>query len=147
MNGLQPDETDWSLIEILRHENVPNNQAAQELGVSEGTVRQRLKRLKEAEILVVRALINPDVLENRQLAILGVNIAESRLLDEKAREIAELEEVLSVSVVSGRYDMLVEVLVDSNRGLVNFLTGSLSGVAGVVKTETFVTLRSYGKYV
>ena len=45
---MQPDETDWKIISILKEGYVPNNTIALELGVSEGTVRARLKKLKEA---------------------------------------------------------------------------------------------------
>ena len=76
-----------------------------------------------------------------------MRVAESRLLDVKAREIAALAGVLSVSLVSGRYDLMVEVLVDSNQGLVRFLTEELSRVKDIAQTETFLNLKSYRKYI
>ncbi|MBB6482157.1 Lrp/AsnC family transcriptional regulator [Spirochaeta isovalerica] len=144
---MQPDEIDWKIIDILREKFVPNNAIARELGVSEGMIRQRVKRLKEAGILRIRALINPDVLENLQLALVAVNITESSLLKKKADQIANLENVLSVSFTSGRYDLFVEVLVSSNRDLVRFLTEELPNVEGVTNSETFMMLRSYNKFV
>lgn len=144
---MQPDATDWKIIDILRKEYQSNNQIARQLGVSEGMIRRRIQKLREAGILKIRASINPDVLEDQQPAVIGVNVAESRLLDSKAKEIAELPNVLSVSIVSGRYDLLAEVLVDSNRGLVRFLTEELSQVKGISKTESFLLLKSVGKFV
>ena len=144
---MQPDATDWKIIDILRKENQTNNKIAKDLGVSEGMIRRRIQRLKEAGILQVRALINPDMLEQQQLAVIGVSVTESRLLETKGREISSLPCVLSVSLVSGRYDLIAEVLVDSNRGLVKFLTESLSKVEGISKTESFLMLRSYRKFV
>ncbi len=144
---MQPDKTDWKIIDILRQGHQPNNKIAQSLGVSEGMIRRRLQRLKDEKILQVRALINPDVLENQQLAVIGVNVAETSLLDAKAKEISELENVLSVSLISGRYDLMVEVLVDSNHGLVKFLTEILSGIKGISKTESFLLLKNYQKLV
>lgn len=143
----QPDETDWKIINILREGYVSNNAIAAELGVSEGMVRQRIKRLKDNHILTVRALINPEVLENKQLATIAVNVMESRLLDKKAKEISKLDGVLYVNIVSGQFDLLVEVLVDSNRGLVTFLTEILSSVQGISATQSFITLKSFNKYV
>ena len=143
----QPDDTDWKIIDKLRTEYVPNNAIASELGVSEGMVRQRIKRLKENHILTIRALINPDVLENKQLATVAVNVTESQLLGEKALEISELAGVLHVKIVSGQFDLFVEVLLDSNRGLVTFLTEILSQVKGISATQSFITLRSINKYV
>ncbi len=42
---------------------------------------------------------------------------------------------------------MAEVLVDSNHGLVDFLTRKLAGVDDVSATESFLLLKSYGKYV
>ena len=103
---MQPDETDWKIISILKEGYVPNNTIALELGVSEGTIRARLKKLKEAGILQIRALINPDVLENKQLVLVAMRVAESKLLDRKAEELSRLKNVLSVSIASGRYDLI-----------------------------------------
>ena len=144
---MQPDDTDWKIISVLKAGAVPNNTIARKLGVSEGTVRARLKRLKEAGILQIRALINPDVLSNKQLVIVAVRVAESKLLERKAEELARLENVLSVSIASGRYDLIAEVLVDSNRGLVRFLTEELSTIEGILASESFIMLKSYNKYV
>ena len=144
---MQPDQTDWKIISILKEAYVPNNTIARKLGISEGTVRARLKRLKEAGILQIRALINPDVLENQQLVIVAIRVAESKLLERKAEELSRLSNVLSVSIASGRYDLIAEVLLDSNRGLVRFLTEELSTIEGILASESFIMLKSYQKYV
>jgi Lrp/AsnC family transcriptional regulator for asnA, asnC and gidA len=144
---MQPDETDWKIINILQEGYVPNNNIARELGISEGTVRARLKKLKEAGILEVRALINPDVLENKQLVLVAMRVAESKLLDLKAEELSHLKNVLSVSIASGRYDLIAEVLLDSNKGLVQFLTEELSTVEGILASESFIMLKNYHKFV
>lgn len=143
----QPDATDWRIIELLRQDAQSYSAIAAKLGVSEGMVRKRVHRLRRQGVLIVRGLINPEVLSGHQLAVIGVSVTESRLLDAKAREISQLENVLSVSIVSGRYDLLVELLVDSNQGLVRFLTQTLSSVKGIAKTESFLLLKSYRKYV
>lgn len=144
---MELDETDWGIIRILQAGWVPNNTIARELGISEGTVRLRLKKLREAGVLEVRAVINPDVLANKQLAAIAMRVAESRLLETKAEEVSRLPNVLSVSIASGRYDLIAEVLVDSNRGLVKFLTEELSAVDGVVSSESFIMLKSWRKFV
>ena len=149
MNGSyrQPDETDWSIIELVRTGVVSNSAIAAKLGLSEGTVRQRIKRMKDTGVLAFRGLIDPDVLTNRQLTLIGANVTESRLLDAKAREISELPNVLSVSIASGRFDLIIEVLVDSNHGLVDFLINEISAIEGISKTESFLLLKTYSKFV
>jgi Lrp/AsnC family transcriptional regulator for asnA, asnC and gidA len=144
---MQPDETDWQIIKILRKGYVPNNTIARKLGVSEGTIRVRLKKLKDSGVMEVRGLINPDMLENQQLAVIAMGVTESRFLEARAKEVSALENVLSVSIVSGRYDLMAEVLVDSNRGLVKFLTEQLSSVKGITHSESFLMLKNYRKFL
>jgi Lrp/AsnC family transcriptional regulator for asnA, asnC and gidA len=144
---VQPDDIDWKIINALRESHQNNNVIARQLGISEGTVRQRLKRLKDGGIIKVRALINPEVLENQQLATVAINVSESSLLESKAIEISQLPNVLDVSITSGRYDLFVQVLIDSNRGLVRFLTEELSTIKNVTSTESFLMLKSYNKFV
>lgn len=144
---MQPDETDWKIIDLLRDEYMPNNAIARKLGVSEGMIRRRIQRMKDAGIMRIKALINPDVLENQQLAVIAVNVAESKMLASKAQQISQLTGVLSVSITSGHYDLIVELLVDSNRGLVKFLTETLSQVDGIRTTESFLMLKSCNKFV
>ena len=144
---MQPDSLDWKIINILSKKYMPNSTVAKKLGVTEGTIRQRLKRLQSGNVLKIRALRDPNILENQQLAIVAATLMEAKYLDQKAREISALENVLSVSIVSGRYDFLIEELAESNKGLVSFLTKKLSTIEGISKTETFVVLKSYEKWV
>lgn len=144
---VQPDELDWKIIRILAEEATPNSVVARRLKVTEGTVRRRLKRLHEAGTIRIRAMIDPEVIDNRQLAMIGVVVSESHLLEQRAKELAALDGVLNVSIVSGQYDLMCEVLVDSNHGLVDFLTRELSTIDGIRKTESFLVLRSYNRYV
>lgn len=143
----RPDERDWQIIELLRSGVISNSAIAKELGVSEGMIRQRIKRMRDQGVLSLRGLINPEILRDRQVVWLGVNVATTRQLSEKAEEISHLPDVQSVSLVAGRYDLIVELLLDSHRGLVSFLTDQLAGVQGVVSTESFVSLQNYSKFV
>jgi len=144
---MKPDDLDWKIMDLLRQENYNNNLLARELDVSEGTIRQRIKRLKESEILKVSGQINPDILEEQQVALIGVNVGNVQHLEAKAEEISRLPHVLSASITSGRYDVMAEVLVSSNKGLVDFLTRHLSTVEGLHGSETFLLLKSFHKYV
>ena len=144
---MQPNETDWKIINLLSEKYLTNTEIAKIIGLSEGAVRQRIKRLQENNILKVCGLRDPNLLENQQMATIMANVEKSSMLTQKAREISELENVLSVSITSGRYDLFIDVLVDSNKGLVHFLTESLSKVSGIARTETFLTLKSYNKWV
>jgi Lrp/AsnC family transcriptional regulator for asnA, asnC and gidA len=74
-------------------------------------------------------------------------VAESKQLERRAREVSKLPEVQSVAIVTGRYDLLIEVLVPSNLCLIQFLSGSLATVRGIASSETFLLLKTIGKWV
>jgi len=143
----QPDEIDWKIIRILRNRNETNYTIARLLGVSEGTVRKRIKRLKDAKFIDVRGLVNPNILDNYQIVVVCANVTETKRLLTIAEEIANLENVLNVSILSGRYDLFIEVLITKKDGIIDFLTNHLSKVKGIIKTETFLVLNSCNKYV
>lgn len=146
-NEIELDGKDWQIIDLMREGTTSNSTIATALGVSEGMVRQRIKRLRDLDILLVRGLINPEVLANRHCVFLGANVAEASLLEEKAQEVSQLPNVIGVSIVAGRYDLLIELLLDSHRGLVQFLTNHLARVPGITNTESFVALKTYKKHV
>jgi Lrp/AsnC family transcriptional regulator, regulator for asnA, asnC and gidA len=142
------DEIDRGIVEALRADGRTNNSViAAQLGIAEGTVRQRMRKLTEAGIVRISALVNPEIISEHQLCMVGLNLTESRRLESSAAEISKLPEVRSVAIVTGRYDLLVEVLVDSNHGLIRFLSESLAKVAGIESTETFLLLKTYDKWI
>jgi Lrp/AsnC family transcriptional regulator for asnA, asnC and gidA len=82
-----------------------------------------------------------------QVCIIGLKIDECRQLQNRAREVAALPEVRSVAIVTGRYDLLVEVLVPSNHGLIQFLSESLASVPRITSSETFLLLETFDKWI
>ena len=142
------DDIDRGIVAALRADGRTNNSViAARLGIAEGTVRQRMRKLTEAGVVRVSALVNPEIISEHQLCMVGLKLADSKRLEAVATEISELPEVRSVAIVTGRYDLLSEVLVDSNHGLIRFLSESLANVAGIESTETFLLLKTYDKWI
>src|SRR6201999_3270230 len=118
---LELDELDRGIIQALRADGRTNNSViAAQLGIAEGTVRQRMKKLTDAGVVRISALVNPEIISEHQLCMVGLKLSESKRLESSAQEISALPEVRSVAIVTGRYDLLCEVLVDSNHGLIRF---------------------------
>lgn len=142
------DALDRGIVEALRADGRTNNSViAAQLGVAEGTVRQRMRKLTEAGVVKVSALVNPEIISEHQLCMIGMKVGESQRLEATAEEVSRLPEVRSVAIVTGRYDLLVEVLVDSNHGLIRFLSESLAKVSGIRSSETFLLLKTYDKWI
>ena len=142
------DTLDRAIVEALRADGRAANSAiAAGLGVAEGTVRQRIKKLIDTGAFRVAGLLNPQILPDHQLCVIGLKVDESKQLEHRARDVSALPEVRSVAIVTGRYDLLVEVLVSSNQGLIRFLSDSLTRVPGITSSETFLLLKTYDKWI
>jgi Lrp/AsnC family transcriptional regulator for asnA, asnC and gidA len=145
---MNADALDRRILGLLNRDGrASNKDIAAALNVSEGTVRNRIRKLSDAGALRVAGLIDPDISSDKQLLLLGVNIACSRELTKKAAEIAKLEDVQSAYITAGRYDIMVEVWVDAKGGLINFLSKTLAGVTGITSTESFLIMKSFNKWI
>lgn len=142
------DDVDRQIIAVLNEEGRTNNKdVAARLNISEGTVRNRVRKLVDAGMLKVAGLINPDDSPTRQLMLLGVNITCSKDLTRKAAEIAKLAGVQSAYITAGRYDIIVEVWIDAKGGLIEFLSKTLASVEGIASTESFLVMKSFNKWI
>ncbi len=123
------DEIDLQLIAILNEDGrTPFAQIAQRLDVSTGMIRQRYQRLVREGILQIVAITNPLLMGYTTMAHIGVKVDANRL-EEIADEIAVFEEVSYLVLLTGRYDLIIEVVCRDNTHLLNFLCYCFSLVA------------------
>ncbi len=142
------DATDQKIVSMLNADGrISNNTIARELGISEGTVRNRIKRLIEAQTLRVSGQINPESISDHQLILLGVKVSVSKDLSRIADVLSQTPGVLSVCITTGRYDLMVELWLPVKHGLIDFIDGPLGHLDGVVATESFLAMRSIGKWI
>ena len=135
------DGTDLQIIRYLSKDGrTPFTQIAKELGVSTGMIRQRYKRLVKEGVLQIVAITNPLLMGFATMAQIGVKADVSRL-EEIAEEIAAFDEVIYLVLLTGSYDLHVEVVCRDKTHLLNFLTKKLHAVEGVKEAETFMYLR------
>lgn len=137
------DKIDRAILDMLQRDGrKPFTEIAHTLGVSEGTVRNRVSRLVEDRVLHIVGMVDPAALGLQTPAVVGVTVQPARV-DDVARAIAEFPEVTYLIMVSGEFDLWVEVQCRDRDHLATFLNDRLLRVPGVVRTQTFITLRTY----
>ncbi len=135
------DDIDHSIIEAMHKDGrVAFAQIAERLGVSAGMIRLRYNRLVEMGALKVVAISNPMKMGFKSVAMIGIRVDGSRLL-EVAEKISKLDEVIYLVVTSGRFDLFAEVICRDQSDFVNFLAQKLSAIEGVRETESFMHLK------
>ncbi len=136
------DAVNIAIINLLKNGRTPYKQIADSLSLSEGTVRSRVKRLIDEGILSISGLVNPQALPDQQIVMVGVQVKDMDLV-KKGEEFSRLRGVISVCVVTGRFDLIVTVMLDNDFGLLEFFTEEVATINNVRSVETFVVYKSF----
>ena len=136
------DKTNLAIIKHLRNGRKSYQKIARQLALSENTVRTRVQKLMEEGILDINGVINPESIDGHRVVIVGVKLQSMDLVS-KGQEFSNLKGVVSVSVVTGRFDLILVVLLKSGFGLLEFYTEEVSKIQKVQSVETFVVYKSY----
>ncbi len=146
------DATDQQLSKLLSV-NAQDSVSviADKLRISAPTVRARLRALVAKNALKIVGLLNLSERPELIGALVGINANAQGDMDGLSKKIAALPFVSSVSIVTGRFDLMVEVLVEGDiQALYRFTSEQLPRVAapGVIsRSETFVVMKSHNKWV
>ncbi|MCK5202763.1 MAG: Lrp/AsnC family transcriptional regulator [Desulfobacterales bacterium] len=136
------DKNNLAIIKHLRNGRKSYKKIAQDLSVSENTVRTRVQKLIDKGVLDISGLVNPETINGHRMVIVGVKLQSMDLVN-KGKEFSDLRGVVSVSVVTGRFDLILIVLLKSGFGLLEFYTEEVSKIKDVQSVETFVVYKSY----
>jgi DNA-binding Lrp family transcriptional regulator len=117
------------------------------LNLSEAEIRQGIKQLEASGLVLgYRAVLNEEKLGREIVrAVIEVKITPERGggFDRLAERIARYQEVRSCYLMSGGYDLLVEVEGTSLREVASFVSEKLSTLQGILSTATHFVLRAY----
>lgn len=136
------DDLDLAILSLLQRDGRrPFTEIAQTLGVSEGTVRNRVYRLLDEQIIQIVGQVDPEHLGFDAPAIMGVSVQPSEV-EAAAEKIAAFGEVSYLLLVSGEYDLIVEAMCEDREHLSQFLNQKLRKVPGVQSVNTFLILKT-----
>ena len=136
------DTTDIAIITQLRDGRTSFKTIADRLNLAEGTVRNRFRKLKEQGILDVTGLVDPEALPEHSVVMIGVQVRDMDLV-KKAEEFSRLRGVISVCVVTGRFDLIVTVMLAKDFTILKFYTEEAIKVTNIRSVETFVVYKSF----
>jgi Lrp/AsnC family transcriptional regulator for asnA, asnC and gidA len=109
------------------------------VGLSEAAVRQRVQRLIDSNVMQVVAVTDPLELGFARQAMIGIKAHGE--LEPIADELAQMEEVDYVVITAGSFDLLAEVVCESDEHLLEVLSHRIRKIENVVSTETFMYLK------
>ena len=139
---MKMDGISLQIIKHLRSGRKSFGEIGKDLSVTTNTVRARVRKLMKKGALEIIGSIDPEKIDNHFLVIVGVKLKTIRLV-QKGEEFSRLKGVISVAVVTGRFDLILTVLLNNEFGLNEFYTQEISKIEDVLSTETFVVYKNY----
>ena len=136
------DQANLTIIKQLRSGRKSYKKIAEELSLSENTVRSRVHKLIKEGILEISGVLDAQAVDGHRVVMVGVKLKTMDLV-KKGKEFSKLKGVVSVSVVTGRFDLILIVLLRPGFGLLEFYTEEVSQIRDVQSVETFVVYKSY----
>lgn len=116
------DHLNQQIVRMLEEDGRrPFNEIAAALNVSEGTIRNRVHGMRQAGQIKIVAIVDPGAVKYKTDAIICVKVSSTATPAQVAERLGSLDEVVYVLWVSGRFDLLVEIVSDDQDGLTQFL--------------------------
>lgn len=127
----QFSDLDLAIIDILKKDGRTSNQKiADMLGVTTSMVATRIRRMEASKAMKVVAVSDFSAFNYNVLLPVGVDV-KGRRATEVAEDLAKLDEVPSVQLVSGKHDIEILVTLADLSDMSEFLLGKLSQIKGI----------------
>jgi Lrp/AsnC family transcriptional regulator for asnA, asnC and gidA len=143
------DTLDNAIIHLLTiNGRMPIGEMAKALKVTAPTIRNRIKLLEKNGIFKVSGLIDPHQHPEMITALVAMSIHSEGKLDQILDKIAGLSNVAWAGVVSGRYDIIAEVVcVGGKDELYRFTTETILKMGNVIRSESFIIMKSKNNWL
>lgn len=135
------DELDARIISILQSDGrISNTEIAKSLAVSEATIRGRIKRLIDDEIIQIVAVSNPLKLGFEITGDLYITVDMTKT-DKVINEISKFKELWYIVATTGRSNLNAEFVVKNLEELHDLIYNRLSHIEGVQQVETAIIMK------
>ncbi len=142
------DSINKLIIRELKNGRQPYSEVAEKLKLTENTVRTRVNKLVDDGILSFVGEINPRNFSDIQIAFMGIKV-KTMDMERKAKELTNLKGVVYCAVVTGRYDLILQLELSEGEGysLLDFFKTELVKVSEISEVETFIVYQSHNMSV
>ena len=149
MDKINLDTLDNEIIRLLtEYGRMPIGEMAKKLNVTSPTIRNRIKDLEKSGVFKVSGLIDPNKHQEMTTALVAMSIKSDGKMDQVLKKIGQLANVAWVGVVTGRYDIIAEVVcIGGKDELYRFTTETILKMGNVVRSETFIIMKSRNNWI
>ncbi len=135
------DDLDFAILAQLQEDGRKSfTDIAKDLDIAVGTVRNRVTKMLDDNTLHIIGRVNPHRVGYNVPATINISVLP-QYTDEAIAKIAEFPEVSYLAVITGEYDLMVDVMCENGNHLTEFVINQLSKIPGIIKIQTAVVLR------
>ena len=140
------DELDLKLLfELTRDGNISVPILSKKLGINSSVLYSRIKRLVRKKMIKKFTIeIDDSLLGIGVKASIGIN-RDPKFKTQIQKQLLEVDEVVAISEVTGRFDIMIEVYGLDLEDLHTIVIEKIGKIEGVQNTETFVELQKTSK--
>jgi Lrp/AsnC family transcriptional regulator, regulator for asnA, asnC and gidA len=140
--NLQIDNLDRKILDIItKNARVPYLEVARECNVSGAAIHQRVQRLIRLGVIKGSEFkVDPVMVGFRTCAYIGIFLDHPGNYKDVVNNLREIPEVIECHYTTGNYSLFIKVYTEDNEHLRIVLTDKIQTIAGVVRTETLISL-------
>ena len=114
---------------------------ARQVGISGAAIHQRLRKLEKSGLIAgSKFIINPKNLGYTTMAFVGIYLDKAISNPQAVKQLEKIPEVLECHYTTGNWSILIKILCKDNAHLMHLLNNDIQSIAGVSRTETFISL-------
>ena len=144
------DRTDVGILRLLQNNaRLSVKEIAAEIGLAPSTTHERVRRMRETGILLgTHVEVDPKALGIGLEALLMIELSKHNrgIVDQFLDDIVGVPEVRSAFLVSGRYDLVVHVVVHDTQHLKDLALDQFMTRPGVARVETSIIFDARRRY-
>ena len=137
------DNLDKKILSILsKNARIPFKDVAAECNVSRAAIHQRVQHLIDAGVIMGSGFdVNPKSLGYSTCTYVGITLERGSMYKDVVERLHHIPEIVECHFTTGPYTMLVKLYARDNAHLMELLNNRLQEIAGVVSTETLISLK------
>ncbi|HUE88791.1 MAG TPA: Lrp/AsnC family transcriptional regulator [Vicinamibacterales bacterium] len=137
-------DLNWQIISLLQEDGrMPFSTIAEKVGVSEGTVRNRVNQLREQNVMQITAQVLPQAFDYTWNSVVFLRINSAASLEAVARRFADIPEVYYVVHMTGEHDLAVTSFHRDRDHFREFLNRHFYGQPEILSVDANVNLKVY----
>jgi Lrp/AsnC family transcriptional regulator for asnA, asnC and gidA len=140
--NLQIDNLDRKILDIItKNARIPYLEVARECNVSGAAIHQRVQRLIRVGVIKGSEFkVDPVMVGFKTCAYIGIFLEHPGSYKEVVKKFNAIPEIIECHYTTGNYSLFIKVYTRDNEHLRAVLTDKIQTIAGVVRTETLISL-------